>query len=113
MVAREHGGLLTEAISWQAIFIVQIPVAVLAVPAALSIHSRVVHAPERHRPAIAPNIALVLLSAALTAAFSVTTFHCIEQPLIRHGKRLSRALIAPAAPRGETAEPAAGEYSAA
>ncbi|HEU5267854.1 MAG TPA: MFS transporter, partial [Jatrophihabitans sp.] len=29
------GGLLTEAISWQAIFAVQVPVAVLAVPAAL------------------------------------------------------------------------------
>lgn len=62
------GGLLTDAISWQSIFIVQVPVAVLAVPAALSIRTRVVHVPERHRPAIAPNIALVLLSAALTAA---------------------------------------------
>jgi predicted MFS family arabinose efflux permease len=62
------GGLLTEAIAWQAIFIVQVPVAVLAVPAALSIRAMPVHPPDRHRPAIAPNIALVLLSAALTAA---------------------------------------------
>jgi MFS family permease len=63
------GGLLTQAIAWQAIFIVQVPVAVLAVPAALSVRG-VLPPPslDRHRPAIAPNVALVLLSAALTAA---------------------------------------------
>jgi predicted MFS family arabinose efflux permease len=63
------GGLLTDAIAWQAIFVVQVPVAVLAVPAALSVRAA---APppslDRHRPAIAPNVALALLSAALTAA---------------------------------------------
>ncbi len=31
------GGLLTQAISWQAIFVVQVPFAVLAVPAALAV----------------------------------------------------------------------------
>ena len=62
------GGLLTEAISWQAIFVVQVPIAVLAVPAALTIRGIPVHPPERHRPAVLPNVALVLLSAALTAA---------------------------------------------
>lgn len=62
------GGLLTEAISWQAIFIVQVPVAVLAVPAALAIRGTTPQPAERHRPAIAPNVALALLSAALTAA---------------------------------------------
>jgi MFS family permease len=62
------GGFLTEAISWQAIFAVQVPVAVLAVPAALTARGRAVHRPEVHRPAVAPNVALVLLSAALTAA---------------------------------------------
>ncbi|MGX7678780.1 MFS transporter [Jatrophihabitans sp. DSM 45814] len=61
------GGLLTEAISWQAIFVVQVPVAVLAVPAALSIRSETVPRSVMHRPAIAPNVALLLLSAALTA----------------------------------------------
>jgi MFS family permease len=62
------GGLLTQIFAWQSIFIVQIPVALLAVPAALAM--RGAHAPllDRHRPAIAPNITLALLSAALTAA---------------------------------------------
>jgi predicted MFS family arabinose efflux permease len=62
------GGLLTEAISWQAIFFVQVPIAVLAVPAALTIRCRPLLPAERHRPAVRPNLALALLSAALTAA---------------------------------------------
>jgi MFS family permease len=62
------GGLLTEAISWQAIFVVQVPVAVLAVPVAFRASSAASHRAEVHRPALAPNLALVLLSAALTAA---------------------------------------------
>ncbi|MCW2800270.1 MAG: transporter [Aeromicrobium sp.] len=62
------GGLLTQAFSWQAIFIVQVPFAVLAVPAALAV--RAVPTPEvdRHRPAIRANLTLALMSAALTAA---------------------------------------------
>jgi MFS family permease len=62
------GGLLTDAFSWQAIFVVQVPFAVLAVPAALSTRTTSVLAPERHRPALRPNLTLALLSAALTAA---------------------------------------------
>lgn len=62
------GGLLTEAIAWQAIFVFQLPIAVLAVPAALTIRATPVHVPGRHRPAAAPNVALALLSASLTAA---------------------------------------------
>jgi hypothetical protein len=60
--------LLTQAFSWQAIFVVQVPFAVLAVPAALSTGTPSVLAPERHRPALRPNLTLALLSAALTAA---------------------------------------------
>ena len=67
------GGLLTHAISWQAIFVVQVPVAVLAVPAALAVRAVPAPAPDprepvRHRPALRPNLTLALLSAALTAA---------------------------------------------
>ena len=67
------GGLLTQAFSWQAIFVVQVPVAVLAVPAALLVPVRPrpspdPHEPTRHRPAMRPNLTLALLSAALTAA---------------------------------------------
>ena len=57
------GGLLTDAFSWQSIFIVQVPVAVLAVPAALAVRGTLVRLPRRDRPAIAPNVALALLSA--------------------------------------------------
>ena len=67
------GGLLTQAISWQAIFVVQVPIAVLAVPAALAVRTGPAPAPDpqvrvRHRPALRPNLTLALLSAALTAA---------------------------------------------
>jgi MFS family permease len=72
------GGLLTEAISWQAIFIVQVPVAVLAVPAALRVRALPAPADDRHRPAVAPNVALVLLSAALTAALFLLVLLLVE-----------------------------------
>jgi MFS family permease len=67
------GGLLTQAFSWQAIFVVQVPIAVLAVPAALAVRAERRPAPDppaqtRHRPAVRPNLTLALLSAALTAA---------------------------------------------
>jgi MFS family permease len=65
------GGLLTDAISWQSIFVVQVPLAVLAVPAALAVRTGPLPSPgptARHRPAVRPNLTLALLSAALTAA---------------------------------------------
>lgn len=67
------GGLLTQAFSWQAIFVVQVPVAVLAIPAALLVRGEPTAAPDppavtRHRPALRPNLTLALLSASLTAA---------------------------------------------
>jgi MFS family permease len=61
------GGALTDAISWQAIFAVQVPLAL----AALAAVPRDVPAPavaSPGRPALAANTALALLSAALTAA---------------------------------------------
>ncbi|MBA3744721.1 MFS transporter, partial [Sporichthya sp.] len=80
------GGLLTEAISWQSIFIVQVPIAVLAVPAALAVRAQHQDAglSERSdartpgRPAVAPNLALVLLSAALTAALFLVVLLLVE-----------------------------------
>ncbi|MDF1602593.1 MFS transporter [Nocardioides sp. YIM 152315] len=66
------GGLLTQAFSWEAIFAVQVPFAVLAVPAALAVRDGPPPAAgpafARHRPAVRPNLTLALLSAALTAA---------------------------------------------
>src|SRR3954469_2419820 len=62
------GGVLTQAFSWQAIFVVQVPFAVLAVPAALAVAAGPALTQDRHRPALRPNLTLALLSAALTAA---------------------------------------------
>lgn len=72
------GGVLTEAISWQAVFIVQVPIGVLAVPAALTIRATPTRWPERHRPAVAPNVALLLLSAALTAALFLVVLLLVD-----------------------------------
>jgi MFS family permease len=72
------GGLLTDAIAWQAIFVVQVPIAVLAVPAALAVRAAPAGHAERHRPALAPNVALVLLSAALTAALFLLVLLLVE-----------------------------------
>jgi MFS family permease len=62
------GGLLTQAFSWQAIFVVQVPFALLAVPAALAVRGVPTPLPDRHRPAVRANLTLALMSAALTAA---------------------------------------------
>jgi MFS family permease len=72
------GGLLTDAFSWQAIFVVQVPFAVLAVPAALAVRAAPELAPDRHRPAVRPNLTLALLSAALTAALFLLVLLLVE-----------------------------------
>ena len=72
------GGLLTEAFSWQAIFVVQVPFAVLAVPAALFVHAVPEVTADRHRPAVRPNLTLALLSAALTAALFLLVLLLVE-----------------------------------
>jgi MFS family permease len=72
------GGLLTQAFSWQAIFVVQVPCAALAVPAALAIHAAPLQTPDRHRPALRPNRALALLSAALAAVLFLLVLLLVE-----------------------------------
>jgi MFS family permease len=72
------GGLLTQAFSWQAIFVVQVPIAVLAVPAVLAARAVPVPVPDRHRPAVRPNLTLALLSAALTAALFLLVLLLVE-----------------------------------
>jgi MFS family permease len=72
------GGLLTQAFSWQAIFVVQVPCAALAVPAALAVTGVPTQPPDRHRPALRPNLALALLSAALTAALFLLVLLLVE-----------------------------------
>jgi MFS family permease len=72
------GGLLTQAFSWQAIFVVQLPFAALAVPAALSVRAAPQPVLDRHRTAVRPNITLALLSAALTAALFLLVLLLVE-----------------------------------
>jgi MFS family permease len=72
------GGLLTQAFSWQAIFVVQVPCAVLAVPAALAVRAVPTLTVDRHRPAVRPNLTLALLSAALTAALFLLVLLLVE-----------------------------------
>ena len=72
------GGLLTQAFAWQAIFVVQVPFAVLAVPAALAVPAVPALTPDRHRPAVRPNLTLALLSAALTAALFLLVLLLVE-----------------------------------
>jgi MFS family permease len=83
------GGLMTEAISWQSIFILQVPLVLLALPVALRLRSSL----ERHdgpfdRPDIAANLALAFISAALTAALFLLVLLLVE------GWRRSPALAA-------------------
>lgn len=72
------GGLLTQAISWQAIFVVQVPFAALAVPAALAVRVPPQVDSDRHRPAIRANLTLALMSAALTAALFLVVLLLVE-----------------------------------
>jgi MFS family permease len=72
------GGLLTQAFSWQAIFVVQVPFAVLAIPAALAVPAVPLPPPDRHRPAVRANLTLALLSAALAAALFLLVLLLVE-----------------------------------
>ena len=73
------GGLLTEAFSWQSIFLVQVPIVLLAVPAALRLRARAPRTEARaDPPLVAANLALALLSAALTAALFLLVLLLVE-----------------------------------
>jgi MFS family permease len=61
------GGILTDVFGWRSIFVVQVPLMLIALLGLIGI--RAVPVPEpAGRPRGAPNIALALVSAALTAA---------------------------------------------
>lgn len=61
------GGILTELLSWQSIFFVQVPL-LLAVPLALRARSGPPEPGPEGEPDLRPEVALALLSAGLTAA---------------------------------------------
>jgi MFS family permease len=101
------GGLLTSAFSWRAIFVVQIPVLLLALPAGLALRGRVRRRQANvdtspDRPHLFANLALALLSAALTAALFLLVLLLVE------GWRRSPALAAVAVTAVPVAALAAG-----
>jgi MFS family permease len=61
------GGILTETLGWESIFVAQAPLALLTLAAAFGLRVRPVVEPAG-RPSIPANLALLLLSGALTAA---------------------------------------------
>jgi MFS family permease len=71
------GGLLTEAFDWRAIFVAQVPV-VLLVPTLLRTPRRPPADIASERPDTAVNLALCLLSAALTAALFLLVLLIVE-----------------------------------
>lgn len=75
------GGLLTELISWQSIFLVQVPAALVAGFPLVAAARREIPARERPRagrPHLAANAALGLVSAALAAALFLIVLLLIE-----------------------------------
>ena len=74
------GGLLTELISWQSIFLFQVPAALLAALPLVTLLGVAERAPATPsgRPHLAANIALALVSAALAAALFLIVLLLIE-----------------------------------
>ena len=72
------GGVLTEALSWEAMFALQVPLGLVALAGARSAPAGGGAPAERSRPAIAPLVALALASAALSAALFLLVILLIE-----------------------------------
>lgn len=79
------GGLLTELVSWQSVFLVQVPASIAVAVPVLAVArressdaSRRSELREAGRPHLAPNLALGLVSAALAAALFLIVLLLIE-----------------------------------
>jgi len=73
------GGVLTQALSWRAVFAVQVPIAAaVVVPVISSWRVKVVPRPSTSPLRLAPNLALALVSAALTAALFLLVLMLVD-----------------------------------
>jgi MFS family permease len=73
------GGILTQALSWRAVFAVQVPIAAaVLVPVIGAWRVKVVPRPSTSPVRLAPNLALALVSAALTAALFLLVLMLVD-----------------------------------
>jgi MFS family permease len=72
------GGVLTETISWRAVFAVQAPLALAALPFSFGLRGAAEGAEARTRVRLGPNVALALVSAGLAAALFLVVLLLIE-----------------------------------
>ena len=71
------GGILTELLGWESIFLVQVPLALATLLAARAVAARPLPRPAG-RPRVAPNVALLLLSGGLVAALFLVVLLLVD-----------------------------------
>jgi MFS family permease len=72
------GGILTQALGWEAIFLAQVPLGLATLAAARRVPARSAASAAAGRPRVAPNVALFLLSGGLVAAFFLVVLLLVD-----------------------------------
>jgi MFS family permease len=71
------GGILTQLLGWESIFLAQVPVALVVLFAARGLHARAVRAPVG-RPSLPANLALLLVAGGLVAALFLVVLLLVD-----------------------------------
>ena len=71
------GGILTQLLGWESIFLAQVPVALVLLLALRGVHARPVRAPAG-RPSISANAALLLVAGGLVAALFLVVLLLVD-----------------------------------